>query len=57
MLKHSKCHPYKTRNGMTHLLDIYADDLTIYLEMKRHQNTKNLKNVSEVMRILEIFQT
>ena len=26
MLKHSKYQPYKTKNGTSHLLDIYADD-------------------------------
>ena len=56
MLKHLKCQPYKTRNGTSHLLDICAEDLTIYLGMKRNQNMKNLRNISEVMRILEVFQ-
>ena len=38
------------------ILDIYADDLTIYLEMKQNQSMKPLRNVQEVLRILETFQ-
>ena len=32
LLKNSKIMAYKTKNGVDHLFDIYADDLTIYLQ-------------------------
>ena len=45
----------KTRGGNCHLLDIYADDLPIYLERKKTNKAMNLRNVQEAMRIVEIF--
>ena len=56
MLKQSKCKPHKIKRGTSHILNIYADNLTIYLEMKQNQNFKNLRNVQEVIKILELFQ-
>ena len=56
MLKNSRIRPYKTnKKGKTHLLDIYADDLMIYLESKRNSKAMNLRNVQEVLRIVEVF--
>ena len=38
LLKNSKINPYKTKRGTEHLLDIYADDLTIYLELTKNKS-------------------
>ena len=35
-------------------MDIYADDLTLYLEMTKNKS-QNFKNVHEAMRIVKIF--
>ena len=32
--------PYQIKKGTCNLLDIYAEDLMIYLEMKQNQNFK-----------------
>ena len=32
MLVKAKLRPYKTKNNLEHLMDIYADDLSVYLE-------------------------
>ena len=32
MLEKARLRPYRTKNNLEHLMDIYADDLTIYLE-------------------------
>ena len=31
MLEKAKLRPYRTKNNLEHLMDIYADDLSIYL--------------------------
>ena len=31
----SRIKPYKTKNDLEHLMDIYADDLTLYLEFDK----------------------
>ena len=54
LLKNSKIKPYKTKKGTEHLMDIYADDLTLYLEMTKNKS-QNFINVRETMRIVEIF--
>lgn len=41
MLAKENIKPYRTANGIEHLLDIYADDLTIYLENNRKSNWCN----------------
>ena len=51
-----KLKPYKTATGLDHLLDIYADDLTIYLEYNRKKNCKNKENVNKVLQIMHKFQ-
>ena len=55
MLKHSKVRTYKTKKETCHLMDIYADDLTIYLEIKHNKKVMNLRIVQEVMQIIEKF--
>ena len=55
ILKNSKIKPYRTKGGLCHLFDIYADDLTIYLQRKGNNKKKNLENISEALRIIELF--
>ena len=43
LLKNSKIKAYKTKNGAEHLFDIYADDLTIYLQRHPHNEKTILK--------------
>ena len=35
MLEKAKLRPYRTKNNHEHLMDKYADDLTIYLEYEK----------------------
>ena len=48
LLKNSKIEAYKTKNGVEHLFDIYADDLTIYLQRHPYNEKRNLDNISNV---------
>ena len=41
MLERAKLRPYRTKNNLEHLMDIYADDLSIYL--KYDKKNKNLE--------------
>ena len=38
-----------TKKGTSHLLEIYADDLTIYFEIRQNNKAMNLRNVPEAM--------
>ena len=49
--------PYRTKNNLEHLLDIYADDLSIYLEYDSRRNWRNKENIREVLVIMEKFYT
>ena len=40
MLKNVKIRPYTTKNGVSHLFDTYADDLTIYLQRHSYNEKK-----------------
>ena len=51
MLEKSQIKPYMTRMGTSHLLDIYADHVTIYLE-RGESKAMNCKNVKEAMRVV-----
>ena len=35
--KNGKIKPYKTKLGLKHFMDMYADDLSVYLEFKRER--------------------
>ena len=37
------------------MVEIHADDFTIYLKQKRNNKAMNLMNVQEVMRVVELF--
>ena len=34
--KNSKAKPYRTKCGLEHFIDMYVDDLSVYLEYKKH---------------------
>ena len=39
--KNCKVKPYKTKFGLKHFLDMYTDDLSIYLEYHRNRDSEN----------------
>ena len=55
MLAKSKVRPFRTKNRIEHLLDIYADNLTIYLEYDKKDSWKNKENVKRVLEVIEVF--
>ena len=48
--------PYKTKKGLVHFLDMYADDLSIFLEYKKSSSYENKINVKRVLQTMEIFR-
>ena len=46
---------YKLANALKHLLDQYADELTLYLE-RSEVHSENIENVKEVLNTLECFR-
>ena len=48
--------PYKTKKGLVHFLDMYADDLSIFLEYKKSSSYENKINVKHVLQTMEIFK-
>ena len=54
--KNSKTKPYKTKFGLRHFLDMYADDLSIYLEYKRNREFENKSNVQSILQGKENFK-
>ena len=55
LLKKSTIRPYATKHGISHLFDIYADDLTIYMSRHKTNNRKNQENVSKTLEVIEMF--
>ena len=55
LLKNSEIRAYKTQNGLPHLFDIYADDLTIYLQRHPHKEKRDTENISNALDITEMF--
>ena len=55
LLEKSKIRPHRTKNNIEHLMDIYANDLTMYLEYDGKSNWKNKDNVREVLSLMEKF--
>ena len=41
--------------GTPHLVDIYTDDLTIYLRRERNNKVMDQRNEQEAMRVVEVF--
>ena len=49
--------PYRTKKGLVHFLDMYADDLSIFLEYKKGNPYENKINVKRVLQTMEIFKS
>ena len=45
--KNSNAKPNKTKCGLRHFLDMYANDLSIYLEYKRNREFEKRSNVKK----------
>ena len=41
--KNSSAKPYRTKFGLEHFIDMYADDLSVYLEFKKKNGYENKK--------------
>ena len=46
---------YKTKKGNAQLVDIYADDLSVYLEYNFSNQLANESNVLETLATIELF--
>ena len=55
LLKKSTIKPYTTKHGISHLFDIYADDLTIYMSRHKTNGKKNQENVNKTLEVIEMF--
>ena len=55
MMERGNIRPFRTKNKIEHLLDIYADDLTVCLEFDRRNNWRNRENVRRVLEVIEKF--
>ena len=54
--KNSKVKPYRTKLGLKHFIDMYADDLSVYLEFKKQKNYDNKANVQCILQAMEKFK-
>merc|ERR1711951_123566 len=54
--KNSTIKPYKTKFGLKHFLDMYAEDLSIYLEYKRNREFENKPNIQSILQPTEKFK-
>ena len=46
--KNKSIKPYRTKFGHEHFIDMYADDLSVYLEFKKKANLK-INKMSEML--------
>ena len=53
--KNSKVKPYRTKSGLKHLIDMYADDLSVYLEFKKN-DYDNKGNEQYIFQAMEKFK-
>ena len=56
MIAKENLKPYKTANGHDHILDIFVDDLTIYLKYDKRNYLKNREKVQKILQIMRKFQ-
>ena len=54
--KNCKIKPYKTKFGLKHFSDMYADDLSVYFEFKRNRELDNKSNVQCILQAMEKFK-
>ena len=48
--------PYRTKFGLEHFIDMYADDLSVYLEFKKQKDYDNKANVQCIHQAMEKFK-
>ena len=54
--KNRSIKPYRTKFGLEHFIDMYADDLSVCLEFKRKSKFENKQNVKNVLQTLDKFR-
>ena len=54
--KNGKTKPYKTKFGLKHFIDMYADDLSVYLEFKKNREHDNRSNVQCILQPMKKFK-
>ena len=54
--KNKSIKPYRTKFGLEHFIDMYADDPSVYLEFKRKSKFENKQNVKNVLQTLDRFR-
>ena len=54
--KSSKAKPYRTKFGLEHFIDMYADDLSVYLEFKERNECDNKTNVQSILQAMKKFR-
>ena len=54
--KDSKAKPYRTKYGLEHFIDMYADDLSVYLEYKKQNAHENKINLQSILQAMEKFR-
>ena len=47
--RNSKAKPYRTKFGIEHFIDMYADDLSVYLEFRKQKEYDNKANVKRIL--------
>ena len=48
--------PYRTKFGLEHFIDMYADDLLVYLEFKEKDGYDNKTNVQSILQAMNKFK-
>ena len=51
-----KAKPYRTKQGLEHFLDMYADDLSVFLEYNKRNAYENKINVKCILQAMEMFR-
>ena len=55
MMAKGNIRPFRTKSKIEHLLDIYTNDLTVYLEFDIRFSWRNKENVRRVLEVIEKF--
>ena len=54
--KNKNIKPYRTKFGLEHFIDMYADDLSVYLNFRKKNNFLNKQNVCNVLLTMKKFE-
>ena len=54
--KNKSIKPYRTKFRHEHFIDMYADDLSVYLEFKRKNRFENKQNVQNILQTMDKFK-